>query len=38
MIFVANIFWAMSYDTIYALMDIEDDRVDRRKEHGDTPW
>ena len=26
LIFVANIFWAMSYDTIYALMDIEDDR------------
>ena len=26
LIFVANIFWVMSYDTIYALMDIEDDR------------
>lgn len=26
LIFAANIFWAMSYDTIYALMDIEDDR------------
>jgi 4-hydroxybenzoate polyprenyltransferase len=26
LIFVANIFWAMSYDTIYALMDITDDR------------
>ncbi|MBE9531386.1 MAG: 4-hydroxybenzoate octaprenyltransferase [Proteobacteria bacterium] len=26
LIFIANIFWAMSYDTIYALMDIEDDR------------
>ena len=27
LIFAANIFWAMSYDTIYALMDIEDDRL-----------
>ena len=27
LIFTANIFWAMSYDTIYALMDIEDDRL-----------
>jgi 4-hydroxybenzoate polyprenyltransferase len=26
LIFAANIFWAMSYDTIYALMDIKDDR------------
>ncbi len=26
LIFAANMFWAMSYDTIYALMDIEDDR------------
>lgn len=26
LIFVANIFWSMAYDTIYALMDIEDDR------------
>ncbi len=25
-IFVANIFWSIAYDTIYALMDIEDDR------------
>ena len=24
-IFVANIFWSMAYDTVYALMDIEDD-------------
>jgi 4-hydroxybenzoate polyprenyltransferase len=27
LIFAANVFWAMSYDTIYALMDIEDDRL-----------
>jgi 4-hydroxybenzoate polyprenyltransferase len=26
LIFAANIFWSMAYDTIYALMDIEDDR------------
>ncbi|MEE8574185.1 MAG: 4-hydroxybenzoate octaprenyltransferase [Thermodesulfobacteriota bacterium] len=26
LIFIANIFWAMSYDTIYALMDIDDDQ------------
>jgi 4-hydroxybenzoate polyprenyltransferase len=26
LIFVANVFWAMAYDTIYALMDREDDR------------
>ena len=26
LIFTANIFWSMAYDTIYALMDIEDDR------------
>ena len=26
LIFVANIFWSTAYDTIYALMDIEDDR------------
>ncbi len=26
LIFVANIFWSMAYDTIYALLDIEDDR------------
>lgn len=25
LIFVANIFWSMGYDTIYALMDIDDD-------------
>jgi len=25
LIFIANIFWAMAYDTIYALMDIKDD-------------
>lgn len=25
LIFIANIFWSMAYDTIYALMDIEDD-------------
>jgi 4-hydroxybenzoate polyprenyltransferase len=25
LIFIANIFWATAYDTIYALMDIEDD-------------
>lgn len=25
LIFIATIFWAMAYDTIYALMDIEDD-------------
>jgi len=27
MLFVANIFWSMAYDTIYALMDINDDRL-----------
>lgn len=26
LIFIANIFWSMAYDTIYALMDIDDDR------------
>ncbi len=26
LIFLANILWAMAYDTIYALMDIDDDR------------
>ncbi len=26
LIFVANIFWSMAYDTIYALMDIRDDK------------
>lgn len=26
LLFVANIFWSMAYDTIYALMDIDDDR------------
>lgn len=26
LIFFANIFWSVAYDTIYALMDIEDDR------------
>ncbi|MBI5886299.1 MAG: 4-hydroxybenzoate octaprenyltransferase [Deltaproteobacteria bacterium] len=26
LLFVANIFWSMAYDTIYALMDIKDDR------------
>lgn len=26
LIFIANIFWSTAYDTIYALMDIEDDR------------
>lgn len=26
LIFFANIFWSMAYDTIYALMDIDDDR------------
>jgi len=26
LIFAANIFWSMAYDTIYALMDIDDDR------------
>lgn len=26
LLFVANIFWALGYDTIYALMDIEDDK------------
>jgi len=25
LIFIANIFWSMAYDTIYALMDIKDD-------------
>ncbi len=27
LIFVANIFWSMAYDTIYALMDIKDDMM-----------
>lgn len=26
LIFIANIFWSMAYDTIYALMDIRDDK------------
>jgi len=26
LIFIANIFWSMAYDTIYALMDIKDDK------------
>jgi len=26
LLFIANIFWAIGYDTIYALMDIEDDK------------
>lgn len=26
LLFVANIFWALGYDTVYALMDIEDDK------------
>ena len=25
LIFIANVFWSTAYDTIYALMDIEDD-------------
>ncbi len=27
LIFIANIFWSMAYDTIYALMDIKDDMM-----------